>query len=172
MRFQSTVLAVAATFAFASAQNLENVPQCAIPCFVSSLPASKCGTTDIKCQCTTGRQPLQEALMACVPTKCNETEALKIIPAVAGLCASAGITLTDIPTAAPAATGSPAASPSGTQQQSGAPAGSPASPTPSASKPTASGTSGSPAQSTGAASGNYAAIGSVALGLAAAAFAL
>ncbi|EMD60779.1 hypothetical protein GGP41_009742 [Bipolaris sorokiniana] len=163
MRFQATVLAVAATFAFASAQDLSAVPQCAIPCFVAALPASKCAATNIECQCTTGRQPLQDALMACVPTKCSQEEALKIVPAVAGLCASAGITLSDIPTAAPAATGTPGS------QQSGAPA----TPTPSGSKPTASGTSsGSPAQSTGAASGNSAAIGAVALGLAAAAFGL
>ncbi|EMD89003.1 hypothetical protein COCC4DRAFT_72358 [Bipolaris maydis ATCC 48331] len=168
MRFQATVLAVAATFAFASAQDLSQVPQCAIPCFVSALPASKCGTTDIKCQCTTGREPLQEALMACVPTKCSQEDALKIIPAVSGLCASAGITLSDIPTAAPAATGTPAASPSGNQQS-----GVPASATPSGSKPTVSSTSsGSPAQSTGAASGNSAAVGAIALGLAAAAFGL
>ncbi|EUC50270.1 hypothetical protein COCMIDRAFT_32364 [Bipolaris oryzae ATCC 44560] len=168
MRFQATVLAVAATFAFASAQDLSAVPQCAIPCFVAALPASKCGATDIACQCTTGRQPLQESLMACVPTKCSQEDALKIIPAVSGLCASAGVSISDIPTTVGSATGSAAATPSGSPQSNAA-----SSPTPSGARPTVSGTSsGSPAQSTGAASGNTAAIGAVALGLAAAAFGL
>jgi hypothetical protein len=169
MRFQATVLAFAATLAFTGAQDLSQVPQCAIPCFVAALPASKCGSTDIKCQCTTGREPMQQALMACVPTKCSQEEALKIIPAVSGLCAQAGITLSDIPTGTAASTPGPSspagnsAAPSPSGAASGRPSGAPA----------ASGTSTSnPAQSTGAASGNAAAIGAVALGLAAAAFGL
>jgi hypothetical protein len=161
MRFQTTVLAVAATFAFASAQDLSNVPQCAIPCFVAALPASKCGTTDIQCQCTTGREPMQAALMQCVPTKCSQEDALKIIPAVSALCASAGVTLSDIPSATATApsTGSTAAS----ATHSGA-SGAPSA---SGSKPSATASGSTPPQSTGAASGNAVGVGALALGLAA-----
>ncbi|KAG9379354.1 CFEM multi-domain protein [Pyrenophora tritici-repentis] len=77
MRFQASVLAVAASVALVSAQNTPNlsaVPSCAVPCFSEALPSSGCSVTDIKCQCTTGREPLTAALMKCVPTKCSPQE--------------------------------------------------------------------------------------------------
>merc|ERR1712137_736083 len=101
MRFQATVLAVAASLAFVGAQDLSGIPQCAIPCFVAALPSSNCGVTDTNCQCTSGRSAIENSLLTCAPERCEQSEISSLAPAVSSLCAAAGVTLSDIPTAVP-----------------------------------------------------------------------
>ncbi|RMZ71737.1 proline-rich antigen [Pyrenophora seminiperda CCB06] len=152
MRFQATALAVAASMALVSAQDLSAVPQCAVPCFAEALPSSGCSVTDVKCQCTTGRQPLTDALMKCVPSKCSPQELANLTPALAGLCAQAGVTLSNIPSGSmPTATASGAMS-SGHASASGSA---------SATK------SGAPQQTKNAAAGMGVEYGALALGIAA-----
>ncbi|CAN9079262.1 unnamed protein product [Alternaria alternata] len=158
MRFQATVLAVAASLAFVGAQDLSGIPQCAIPCFVAALPGSNCGVTDTKCQCTSGRSAIENSLLTCAPERCQPAEISSLAPAVSSLCGAAGVTLSDIPTAvassgSAAATGSASTSQvsgSRTMSGSGSPTGSQAA-----------------EQTENAAAGKLASYGVVAMGMAA-----
>ncbi|EOA82950.1 hypothetical protein ACJQWK_04695 [Exserohilum turcicum] len=162
MRFQATVLAFAATLAMTSAQSqpdLSGIPSCALPCFVSALPKSGCGATDIKCQCTTGRDAIQAEVQKCSVEKCSQDDLAKLTSAVAKLCQSGGVTLSNVPSVSTPA----AASASGSSA-----AGSSA---PAASTPAASGTSArastSPRPTGNAAANNAVGFGAIALGFAA-----
>ncbi|CAA9966692.1 hypothetical protein CFE70_009788 [Pyrenophora teres f. teres 0-1] len=164
MRFQASVLAVAASAALVSAQNanagLSAVPSCAVPCFTEALPASGCAVTDVKCQCTTGRDPLTAALMKCVPTKCSPEELANLQPALVKLCEQAGVTLSGIPSATATASGSsPMAS--GVMPSGSTPSGSMASGAPTATR------SGAPQQTQNAAAGMAVEFGAIAMGIAA-----
>ncbi|OAL43662.1 hypothetical protein IQ07DRAFT_666090 [Pyrenochaeta sp. DS3sAY3a] len=101
MRFQATLAAFAASLAFVNAQDLSGVPTCAIPCFVAALPGSGCGITDTVCQCTTGRESIQNSILSCAPQRCSESDVATIASAVQTLCANAGVTISNVPTAAP-----------------------------------------------------------------------
>ncbi|ORY17847.1 hypothetical protein BCR34DRAFT_596715 [Clohesyomyces aquaticus] len=160
MKFTSSVLALAASFAVVSAQSLGDIPSCAITCFAAAVPAAGCGLTDTKCQCTTGQQKITESVAACVPSKCSAEDQAKLIPAVEKLCAAAGVTLTNIPTAAASTSGSVASSLASNA------ASRTASMATGTTAPSSTGTGA--AQSTGAASSNTVAIGGLfAVGLAA-----
>ncbi|KAL6703330.1 hypothetical protein ACN47E_009748 [Coniothyrium glycines] len=100
MRFQSTVLAVAASLAFASAQDLSSVPTCAIPCLVAAIPGSGCTVTDVTCQCTTGREAIANSLTSCAPSRCSAADTAALEPALAGICAAAGVAISSAPSAA------------------------------------------------------------------------
>ena len=169
IRMRFSLFAIAATLALSSAQDLGNIPTCALSCFAVAVPASGCSLTDAKCQCTTGRDSITESITKCVPGKCSADEIasryppthtrhgqhvnaiLEIAPAVQDICASAGITVSDLPTAV----------------NSGSAAGSA---TGSIASRTASVTGSSvtaATQSPGAGAANHVAMGAVALGLAA-----
>jgi hypothetical protein len=100
-----------------------------IPCFAVAASGSGCAFTDMKCQCTTGREKIQASLLSCTPSKCSpedlvskfapvihlclshtatNTCASEVGTAVQGLCAKAGVTITDVPSSMPSATGAAA----------------------------------------------------------------
>ncbi|KAH7356222.1 hypothetical protein BKA66DRAFT_250480 [Pyrenochaeta sp. MPI-SDFR-AT-0127] len=191
MRFQATVAAFAASLAFAGAQDLTGVPTCALPCFVAALPASGCGITDTVCQCTTGREAITNSILGCAPSRCAESDVASIAPAVQALCAKAGVTITDVPTAASTASGSAAATSAASSSanaassaanaassavaaaSSAASAASSALSAASSIARTASATGSAAATATpNAAPGNVAGLGAIAMGLAAGVMAL
>ncbi|KAH8707097.1 hypothetical protein GQ44DRAFT_628898 [Phaeosphaeriaceae sp. PMI808] len=163
MRFKvSAIFAFATTLVCVSAQDLSSLPGCAIPCFAAAIQGSGCTLSDAKCQCTTGRDSISNSLLQCLPTRCSAQEQAKIAPAVQTLCAAAGVTISDVPTAVPSASsgGSATSAVNGTRAVSSTRSG------------TASPTQGT-TQSTGAASSNHVAgAGAIALGFMAGVFAL
>ncbi|KAF2712401.1 hypothetical protein K504DRAFT_203742 [Pleomassaria siparia CBS 279.74] len=154
MKFSFSAIAFAASIAFVNAQDVTGIPTCALTCFATAVPAAGCSLTDTKCQCTTGKDSITASLTSCVPGKCSADDIAKINPAVEAICANAGVTLSNLPTAA----------------SSGASAASTASRTASVTG-TKSSTSTSSAtgavQSSGAAVANVANVGVMAMGFAA-----
>ncbi|KAF1921191.1 hypothetical protein BDU57DRAFT_534896 [Ampelomyces quisqualis] len=159
MRFTtSAIVAFATSFAFVAAQDLSNVPSCAIPCFANAIQGSGCSLTDVKCQCTTGSQAITDSLLQCTPSRCSADDLAKLAPAVSNLCAAVGVTLSGVGTAPPTSGASSAA----TRATSGLSGTNVAS---ASRTPAASGT-GASAQSTGGAVGTFAGMGAVAMGMA------
>ncbi|KAF2244135.1 hypothetical protein BU26DRAFT_522841 [Trematosphaeria pertusa] len=152
MRFFSA-LAFAASLAFVGAQDLQGIPDCALTCFAAAVSGSGCSLSDTKCQCTTGSDAITSSVTSCVPSKCSAEEIAKIAPAVATICAKAGVSISSLPTTVPSASGG---SSNGSQTAS----------TTGSQSGTATG-SGSAAENTGGAMANVASVGAVALGLAA-----
>ncbi|KAF2115902.1 hypothetical protein BDV96DRAFT_646077 [Lophiotrema nucula] len=155
MKFTLATIAFAASFALVNAQDLGDIPSCALTCFAAAVSGSGCSLSDTTCQCTTGRDSISQSVTGCVPGKCSDDDIAKITPAVEQICANKGITITDLPTAI--SSGSPSATGSGSRTAS----------TTSSGTQTASGASAS-ASNTGAAVANVAGLGAVAFGLAAA----
>ncbi|KAF1953572.1 hypothetical protein CC80DRAFT_551218 [Byssothecium circinans] len=104
MRFSLSALAFAASLVFVNAQDLAGIPTCALSCFATAVPASGCSLSDTACQCTTGSSSIQNSLTSCVPGKCSTDDIAKIAPAVADICKRAGVTVSNLPTAAPSGT--------------------------------------------------------------------
>lgn len=170
MRFQATIVAFAASLALTGAQDLSGLPQCALPCLIAALPASGCSSTDVTCQCTTGQAKIAESLAGCIPSACSAEEQAVLTPALAGICTSAGISVS-VP-ANPAASAASSAMASMESAVSSAMASGSAAVTSAVSgnrtsgMPTATG-SAPPQVSTAAAAANFAGLGAVAMGLAA-----
>ncbi|KAF1948006.1 hypothetical protein EJ02DRAFT_10263 [Clathrospora elynae] len=162
MRFQATVFAVAASLAMVGAQDLSGIPSCALPCFVAALPGSNCAISDTKCQCTTGREAIQNSLLTCAPQRCQGEDITKLAPAVEKLCEAVGVTISDVPTA-PVSSGY--AAPTGSASMSASMSHVSGSKT--ASKSASATGSGAPAQTTNAAAANVAGMGALAMGMAA-----
>ncbi|KAH3916672.1 hypothetical protein HBI56_048730 [Parastagonospora nodorum] len=161
MRF-STASIFACAVAFVAAQDLSQIPSCALPCFASAVQGSGCGLSDTKCQCTTGNAKITESVTACAPSKCQADDLQKLVAAAAGICSAAGYPLQQASSAAAAASGaastgmampSGSAMPSRSAMPSGNSSASGTMARPSMT-PSASG-SGTPAQSTGAAGANF-----------------
>jgi hypothetical protein len=70
MRFSTSAI-VACAFAFVAAQDLSNIPSCALPCFATAIQQSGCSLSDTKCQCTTGAQKITDSLTSCAPARCQ-----------------------------------------------------------------------------------------------------
>ncbi|PSN67405.1 hypothetical protein BS50DRAFT_574104 [Corynespora cassiicola Philippines] len=147
MRFLFSAVALVVSFAAVNAQDLSGIPNCALPCFATAVPASGCSISDTECQCTTGRDSITQSITECVPGKCSSEDIASLASAVEGICQRAGVTVSDLPTSVPSGT-------SGSSNASGT------------ARLTSTGT-GSPAQSTGGAAVNAAGMGAVALGVAA-----
>ncbi|KAF2852758.1 hypothetical protein T440DRAFT_17358 [Plenodomus tracheiphilus IPT5] len=171
MRFQATIVAFAASLALTGAQDLSAIPQCALPCLISAVPASGCTANDVTCQCTTGQAKLAESIAKCVPGACGPEDQAKLAPALAGICAAAGVTVSAAPSAAPSGVSSAVASLQSGLSSAASSAASAATSALSGSRTatgSASATRSSPAQaSTAAAAANFAGLGAVAMGLAA-----
>jgi len=160
MRF-STIAAAAASLVVVSAQtpDLSQVPSCAVPCLVAAIPESGCGVSDVKCQCTTGQAAITKSVTTCVSSKCQPEDQAKLVPILAGICESAGISVSVPASLAPSAAASGAASAASSAVASATSAA--ASKASGASSPTGS----APAESTGGAAANMVGLGAVALGL-------
>ena len=58
--------------AVADAQNFQDLPSCAVPCFVDDIPKTGCSLTDTACQCaseTQAKWPLQ--VIDCLTINCS-----------------------------------------------------------------------------------------------------
>ncbi|KAF2006914.1 hypothetical protein P154DRAFT_517371 [Amniculicola lignicola CBS 123094] len=108
MKFSISAIVLAASLSFVGAQDLTGIPSCSLTCFAAAVSASGCSLTNTECQCTTGRETITNSITACVPSKCSAEDIAKIAPAVQKLCAAAGVTVSNLPTAVGSATGSAA----------------------------------------------------------------
>lgn len=102
----SVILSVVASAALAAAQ-LSAIPQCALTCAISSIGASGCSETDIKCICSASA--FLTSITSCVQGSCTAAELAQTLKAAQGLCSSAGVTLS-LPGTAPTSTAAPVSS--------------------------------------------------------------
>ncbi|KAF2739858.1 CFEM-domain-containing protein [Polyplosphaeria fusca] len=97
---------VAALASIASAQ-FDNIPTCALTCFVDPLTNDGCsGLTDFACHCKKF-DTLISAVTPCVQGACSADDQAKVISGVEDTCKQAGVTVS-VPN--PSATGAPASS--------------------------------------------------------------
>ncbi|OCK97775.1 CFEM-domain-containing protein [Cenococcum geophilum 1.58] len=134
---RTSFAAIAFALASVATSQLANIPSCALNCFVSALTTDGCsGLTDFACHCK--KTDLIPSVTPCVQAACSAADQAKVITAVEGTCASAGVTISVAP-ATSAASASSSVDTSSTPEvsstpvASSAPAGySPAAVTPSA----------------------------------------
>lgn len=143
----ATIIAMATV---ATAQ-FENIPQCAVACFVDPLTNDGCSAlTDFKCHCEKS-DSLFASVTPCVQGACTAAEVSTVISEVEKICADAGVTV-KVPTPGGSSTPAPSAQSSAAPSSAAAstpaetPAQSSAAQTPSA-YPTAGSTT--PAAPTG-----------------------
>jgi hypothetical protein len=111
-----TVASIIALASVASAQ-LDNIPQCALACFVGPLTSDGCAAlTDFACHCKKGDELLSK-VQPCVQGACSAADQQKAIAAVESTCKAAGVPITipdtgAAPSSAEAAPASSAAAPS------------------------------------------------------------
>ncbi|KAF2279452.1 CFEM-domain-containing protein [Westerdykella ornata] len=85
-----TAVATLALAAVASAQ-LENIPSCALSCFLGPLGSSGCAElADFKCQCSKA-DTLFASVTPCVEKACSASDRDATIAAVENTCAQAGV---------------------------------------------------------------------------------
>ncbi|KAJ4361260.1 hypothetical protein N0V95_002029 [Ascochyta clinopodiicola] len=101
------VASIVALAAVASAQ-LENIPTCALKCFITPLSTDGCsGLTDFACHCKKGTE-LLATVQPCVKEACEAADQATTISGVESTCAAAGVPI-EIPDSS-SAVSSPAAS--------------------------------------------------------------
>ncbi|KAF3204652.1 hypothetical protein TWF192_007304 [Orbilia oligospora] len=76
---------------------LDQLPQCALSCSLSTLGGTGCGVTDFACVCQSNE--FIGSLVPCLREDCTESESDQTLQAVQALCVSAGVTLSIPPTA-------------------------------------------------------------------------
>ncbi|ORY13523.1 hypothetical protein BCR34DRAFT_599872 [Clohesyomyces aquaticus] len=101
----------------ASAQ-LDNIPSCALSCFLATLTADGCSSiTDFACHCKKS-DSLFASVTPCVQKACSAADQATVITAVEGTCKAAGVPITvpqpssaaPVSSAAPSTSASPASS--------------------------------------------------------------
>jgi len=98
--FAAAVLVSLASIATAQ---FDNIPSCALNCFIDPLTSDGCsGLTDFACHCQKA-DSLFAAVTPCVQSACPADDQATVISAVEETCASAGVTI-EVPT--PGATSS------------------------------------------------------------------
>ncbi|KAA8625559.1 GPI anchored CFEM domain containing protein [Pyrenophora tritici-repentis] len=86
-----TIASIIALASVASAQ-LDNIPSCALNCFIGPLTSDGCSAlTDFKCHCQKGGQLLSQ-VQPCVEKACNPSDQAAAISAVESTCKAAGFT--------------------------------------------------------------------------------
>jgi hypothetical protein len=96
-----TIATFVALASVATAQ-LDNIPSCALNCFVGPLTSDGCASlTDFACHCEKGAQLLSQ-VQPCVEGACNAEDRAAAISAVESTCAAAGVPIV-IPDASSAA---------------------------------------------------------------------
>ncbi|KAF2189790.1 CFEM-domain-containing protein, partial [Zopfia rhizophila CBS 207.26] len=69
---------------------LGDIPSCALNCFVDALGKDGCSSlTDFACHCT--KTELIPSVTPCVQAACSADDQAKVITAVEGTCAEAGV---------------------------------------------------------------------------------
>ncbi|EUC45555.1 hypothetical protein COCMIDRAFT_95299 [Bipolaris oryzae ATCC 44560] len=115
-----TIASIVALASVASAQ-LDNIPQCALSCFVGPLTSDGCANlTDFACHCKKGDTLLAQ-VQPCVQKGCEAADQAKAIAAVESTCQAAGVPITIPDTGAPAQSSAPAASASASASAAPAP---------------------------------------------------
>ncbi|KAF1840908.1 CFEM-domain-containing protein [Cucurbitaria berberidis CBS 394.84] len=107
-----TIAAIVALASVATAQ-LDNIPSCALNCFIGPLTGDGCSAlTDFACHCKKGAALLAQ-VQPCVKGACNAADQASTISAVESTCKDAGapIVIPDA-SAAPSATPTPTPTPS------------------------------------------------------------
>lgn len=90
MKFTYATLAI--VVAVAQAQQISDIPSCAIGCFTSVLANNPCETlTDLACQCR--QSQLLPQLAPCVQESCSPAEVETVRSAAQNLCASVGVNI-------------------------------------------------------------------------------
>ncbi|KAF2704538.1 hypothetical protein K504DRAFT_461301 [Pleomassaria siparia CBS 279.74] len=110
-----TVTAFAALAAVASAQ-LDNIPGCALSCFLTPLGSDGCDFSDFACHCK-GATALFASVVPCVQKACSASDQAATISAVESTCAAAGV-----PVQVPVASSAPPATTAAPKSTSSAPA--------------------------------------------------
>jgi len=139
---KTSFAAIAVALASVASAQLADIPSCALQCFIDALSADGCSSlTDFACHCK--KTDLIPTVEPCVQKACSAADQAKVITAVEGTCASAGVPITISTPAASAASSAPASSAAAasTPAASSAPAGYSSAPVSSAaasSKPSSS----------------------------------
>lgn len=124
-----TIASIVALASVATAQ-LDNIPQCALSCFIGPLTSDGCqNLTDFACHCKKGDQLLAK-VQPCVQSSCSTADQRSAIAAVESTCKAAGVPITIPDTNAPAPSSmapkssipAPSAAPSPTPSPSASPA--------------------------------------------------
>ncbi|KAL0945879.1 hypothetical protein HGRIS_012162 [Hohenbuehelia grisea] len=159
---QFTLFALAAFAASVAAQDLSQIPECALPCLLGADTSGCSGPTDIKCLCA--KPEFVATTTKCIQGACtNPSELEKANSVSRQTCEAAGVTLPDPSASASSSASASASASSGASSSASAPTTSATTPasTPAAS-PAASG------NGNGAISNSFSAVaGLAAFGLAA-----
>ncbi|KAL1792141.1 hypothetical protein ACET3X_009892 [Alternaria dauci] len=95
----ATVVALASV----GAAQLNNIPSCALNCFIGPLTSDGCESlTDFECHCQKGAQLLSQ-VQPCVEGACSPSDQAAAISAVESTCAAAGVPISIPEGSAPAA---------------------------------------------------------------------
>ncbi|KLU85694.1 hypothetical protein MAPG_04715 [Magnaporthiopsis poae ATCC 64411] len=88
----STALAAFAAAGLASAQSLNDVPQCARQCLGPVIKETGCSETDVSCLCKAeNRSKVISSGTACVVQSCGQETAInEVLPAITRICSGAG----------------------------------------------------------------------------------
>jgi len=122
---KASFAALAIALASVASAQLDNIPSCALSCFVTVLTTDGCsGLTDFACHCK--KTDLIPKVTPCVQSSCSAADQAKVITAVEGTCAEAGV---------PLSLSAPGGASSTPAPSSAAPSSAPVSSTPEASAP-------------------------------------
>ncbi|KAG6296082.1 hypothetical protein E4U09_001894 [Claviceps aff. purpurea] len=99
-----SAVATAAMAGLVSAQNLNDIPACAMPCMQTAASKTSCPPADFGCLCSKDNfAAMQAAATSCVIEKCGAKKAAgEVLPAVEKLCSAVGGTTGGSGASAPA----------------------------------------------------------------------
>ncbi|KAG5945044.1 hypothetical protein E4U60_005517 [Claviceps pazoutovae] len=82
-----------------SAQNINDIPACAMPCMQTAVSKTVCSFTDVGCLCSKDNfVAIKAAATSCVIEKCGANKAAsEVLPAVQKLCSAIGNTIENRP---------------------------------------------------------------------------
>ncbi|KAJ5484202.1 hypothetical protein N7539_005998, partial [Penicillium diatomitis] len=104
-----SILAAISVVEFALAQNLTQLPFCAISCAFRAIASAGCSVTDAKCICT--KDSFFTDINSCLTTSCSGDNKQKTIDFARSFCGSAGVSIPTPPrSSAPVAAPTRAAS--------------------------------------------------------------
>ncbi|KAG5973670.1 hypothetical protein E4U58_004608 [Claviceps cyperi] len=94
-----SAVATAAMAGLVSAQNIFDIPGCALPCVQTAVSKTVCFPTDFGCLCSKDNFiAMQAAATACVIEKCGANKAVsEVLPAIQKLCSAIGDTIENRP---------------------------------------------------------------------------
>jgi len=100
-----TSVAAVLSLAAATSAQFNNLPSCAVNCFLGPLKTDGCKLTDFKCHCE--KDTLIPKVQPCVEQKCSDAQQDEVISAAEMLCKQYGVTLTLSNPGSPSTTSGP-----------------------------------------------------------------